>query len=70
MPLAAFPKCYLDALVVDKTMTNEEWIDLAASRLDIDGLEFYWPTIPADPAGRRALRARVESHGLTASMMC
>lgn len=70
MPLAAFPKCYLDALVVEKTMTNEEWIDLAASRLDIDGLEFYWPTIPVDPAGRRALRARVESRGLTASMMC
>jgi sugar phosphate isomerase/epimerase len=70
MPLAAFPKCYLDALVVHKTMTNEEWIDLAASQLDIDGLEFYWPTIPADPADQRTLRARVESHALIAAMMC
>ncbi len=41
MPLAAFPKCFLDALCVEKTMTVAQWIDLAAT-LPIDGLEFYW----------------------------
>ena len=70
MPLAAFPKCFLNALVVDRTLTNEEWIDLAADQLDIDGLEFYWPTIPADAPGQDALRARVEARGLSAPMMC
>ena len=39
MPLAAFPKCYLDHLCVNKTMTLDEWID-NASKLDVDGLEF------------------------------
>ncbi len=38
--LAAFPKAYMDPLVVDGTMTIRQWIDLAAT-LDIDGLEFY-----------------------------
>ncbi|MEZ5276509.1 MAG: sugar phosphate isomerase/epimerase family protein [Opitutaceae bacterium] len=70
MPLAAFPKCFLNALVVEKTMTNEDWIDLAADQLDIDGLEFYWPTIPADTAGQEALRTRVAARGLSAPMMC
>ena len=70
MPLAAFPKCFLNALVVEKTMTNEDWIDLAADLLDIDGLEFYWPTIPADTAGQEALRTRVAARGLAAPMMC
>jgi sugar phosphate isomerase/epimerase len=70
MPLAAFPKCFLNALVIEKTMTNEDWIDLAADQLDIDGLEFYWPTIPADTAGQEALRTRVAARELSAPMMC
>jgi sugar phosphate isomerase/epimerase len=39
--LAAFPKCYMDQLCVDHTMSVFEWIELAAS-LGVDGLEFYW----------------------------
>jgi sugar phosphate isomerase/epimerase len=38
--LAAFPKCYMDQLCVDHTMTIFQWIDMA-STLDVDGLEFY-----------------------------
>jgi sugar phosphate isomerase/epimerase len=38
--LAAFPKAYMDPMVVDGTMTIRQWVDLA-STLDIDGLEFY-----------------------------
>jgi hypothetical protein len=46
MPLAAFPKCYLDDLVVRKTLRVEDWIDRAADALPIDGLEFYWGFTP------------------------
>lgn len=38
--LAAFPKAYMDPLVIDGSMKLGEWIDLAAT-LDIDGLEMY-----------------------------
>ena len=73
MPLAAFPKCFLDALVVHKTMTPETWIDQAADRLGglIDGLELYWGFLPTnDDAALHALRDRAESRGLTLPMLC
>jgi sugar phosphate isomerase/epimerase len=71
MPLAAFPKCYLDAMIVHKTLTVEKWIDLAAEQLDIDGLEFYWGFTPhTDPNALEALRLWVEAHNLTIPMMC
>lgn len=34
--LAAFPKCFMDALCVQRTMTLHDWIGLG-----VDGLEFY-----------------------------
>jgi sugar phosphate isomerase/epimerase len=40
MKLAAFPKCFMDQLVRDHTMTVFDWIELAAD-LPIDGLELY-----------------------------
>lgn len=71
MPLAAFPKCFLDALSVEHSMSAEEWIDLAANELDIDGLEFYWGFTPADDPGHlQQLRKRVEGYGLQIPMMC
>ena len=70
MPLAAFPKCYLDALCVDHTMTVEQWIDSAAVELDIDGLEFYSGFTPQDPSHLARLRAQIEAHDLTMPMMC
>ncbi len=70
MPLAAFPKCFLRALVTDRTMTVDEWIALAARELDIDGLEFYWGFVPEAPAERRRLTEVLRAHGLTAPMMC
>ena len=30
MKLAAFPKCYMDEMVRDRTMTLFQWIDMAA----------------------------------------
>ncbi len=38
--LAVFPKCYLDDIIVHKTMTIFEWIE-KASQLGVDGLEMY-----------------------------
>jgi sugar phosphate isomerase/epimerase len=71
MPLAAFPKCYLNDLCVDHSMTVEQWIDSAADQLDIDGLEFYWGFTPEnDRPGLQRIRERVESRGLTIPMMC
>ena len=44
MKLAAFPKCYMDELVRDRTMTLFQWIDMAAD-LPVDGLEVYDGTL-------------------------
>jgi len=71
MPLAAFPKCFLDDLVVRKTMTVEQWIDGAADHLDVDGLEFYWGFTPHDDeAALRRLRERAQARGLIVPMLC
>jgi len=40
LPLAAFPKCYMDQLCVEHSMSLLEWIDMAAT-LGVDGLEMY-----------------------------
>ena len=70
MPLAVFPKCYLDHLCVDHTMTVDEWLDMGA-RLDVDGYEFYWGFTPwQQPAELERLRRRVEDQGRAISMMC
>ncbi|MDR3689384.1 MAG: sugar phosphate isomerase/epimerase [Fimbriimonas sp.] len=71
MPLAAFPKCFLETICVEHAMTPEQWIDLAATQLDIDGLEFFINFTPVDdPAHMLALRKQTEAHGLTIPMMC
>ena len=61
MPLAAFPKCFLDALCVTREMSVDQWIDLAA-QFDVDGLEFYWGFTPEDdPKEWDRLRKKVEA---------
>lgn len=70
MPLAAFPKCYLDQLCVTHEMSVDEWIERSEA-LDVDGLEFYWGFTPADdPAELARIRARVEEGGRSIPMMC
>ncbi len=71
MPLAAFPKCFLNALVVERSLTPEQWVELAAAELDIEGLEFYWGFVPhEDEAALAKLRACFEAHNLVMPMMC
>ena len=70
MPLAAFPKCFLDELSISRSMSVEQWIDLAA-QLGVDGLEFYWGFTPYGNAeALEQLRARAAGHGLSIPMMC
>ena len=42
MPLkiSAFPKCYIDQIAGDRSMSVFDWIEMARS-LDADGLEMY-----------------------------
>jgi sugar phosphate isomerase/epimerase len=70
MPLAAFPKCFLDALCVTLEMSVDQWIDLAL-QFDVSGLEFYWGFLPEnDPREWERLRRRVERQGRSVPMMC
>lgn len=70
MPLAVFPKCFLDHLCVTGEMTVDEWLDLALS-LDVDGYEFYWGFTPwNDKKELERIRLRVESEGRSIPMMC
>jgi sugar phosphate isomerase/epimerase len=70
MPLAAFPKCFLDDLCVRRTMTVEQWIDLAAT-LPVDGLEFYWGfTLDLSRQELERLRRYAADKGLPIPMLC
>ena len=40
LELSAFPKCYIDQIAGERTMSVFDWIDMARS-LDADGLEMY-----------------------------
>jgi sugar phosphate isomerase/epimerase len=69
--LAAFPKAYMDNLVVDGTMTIRDWVELASSNLDIDGLEFYSGFLELKDRKMWAESRRiVADKGLTIPMLC
>lgn len=70
MPLAAFPKCFMDQLNVTGEMTVDDWIDLSL-QVDVDGLEFYWGFTPwPDVEELHRLRETVEADGRSIPMMC
>lgn len=69
--LAAFPKCYLDALVVDRTMTIFDWIALAATLPHVAGTELYPPALESFEAPYlRRVKEALDAHGLQMPMMC
>jgi sugar phosphate isomerase/epimerase len=70
MPLAVYPKCFLEAMVVERTMTIDDWIQLVVRDLDVDGLELHPGFTPEDPGERRRLREVLGENGLSAPMMC
>ncbi len=67
--LAAFPKCYIDDLCVNQTMTLFDWIEMA-STLGVDGLEFYSGFLKDEPAFLEAVKDRLQKHGLQMPMLC
>ena len=68
--LAVFPKAFMQALCKDGTMKLSEWIDLA-SRLDIDGLEWYAGFLEmSDESKWKHFRKQVEERGKVIPMMC
>jgi sugar phosphate isomerase/epimerase len=70
MKLAAFPKCYMDELVRDRTMTLFQWIDMAAD-LPVDGLELYDGTLTSfDDVYLEKVREAHARHELEMPMLC
>lgn len=67
--LAAFPKGFMDDLCVHRTMTLNQWIDLAAT-LGIDGLEFYVGFLEDDPTFLKKTKAALEKNALAMPMLC
>ena len=68
--LAAFPKAFMQALCKDGSMKLSEWIRLA-SKLDIDGLEWYAGFLEMQDRGNWAgFRRQVEDLGMVIPMMC
>jgi sugar phosphate isomerase/epimerase len=69
--LSAFPKCYLDAISHDKSMSVEDWIN-AAMELDCDGLEMYEGFLwyPDDDAYVRHIADRIRTAGFEMPMLC
>jgi len=67
--LAVFPKCFMDELCVEHTMTVCEWIEMAAT-LDVDGLEFYSGFLRDDPALLNEIKEALARHELAMPMLC
>ena len=64
-----FPKCYMDQLCVDHTMTLPEWIELA-STLGVEGLEFYSGFLREDAGFLGEVKDALERHRLVMPMLC
>ena len=70
MKLAAFPKCFMDQLVVDRTMTIFEWIEMAAD-LPVDGLEMYDGFLESlDEAYLSDVRSALRRRNFEMPMLC
>src|SRR5579871_699110 len=70
IPLAAFPKAYMDELVLTRQMTIFEWIDMAAT-LQVDGLEMYPGFFTSmDEAYLADVKRRMDDYRLAMPMLC
>lgn len=70
MKLAAFPKCYMDPLVVERSMTVFDWIEMAAD-LPVDGLEMYDGFFESyEPGYLEKVRSAIEQRHLEMPMLC
>src|SRR5579863_7047430 len=72
MPLriSAFPKCYLDDLLVRHTMSLFDWIEMARS-LDADGLEMHDGFFASfDSPYLEEVKDRLQDAGFVIPMIC
>jgi len=72
MPLriSAFPKCYLDRIAGERSMSVFDWIDMARS-LDADGLEMYDGFFTSlEDAYLDQVGERLEAAGFAMPMLC
>lgn len=67
--LAAFPKCYMDELCVNRTMSLADWIEIGAT-LGVEGLEFYSGFLEDDEAFLNKTKALLDKLGLQMPMLC
>ena len=70
MQISAFPKCYLDAISFDKSMSVFDWIEMAKI-LPAEGLEMYEGFLwQLDDAYVDSVAAAIEDAGFAMPMMC
>jgi sugar phosphate isomerase/epimerase len=68
--LAVFPKCYLDDLIIHRSMTLFDWIE-KAGQLGVDGLEMYSLFFEEKTdAYLDKVKKKCEGFGLALPMMC
>jgi sugar phosphate isomerase/epimerase len=70
LKLAAFPKCYIDQIAGDRSMTVFDWIEKARS-LDADGLEMYDGFFASlEPAYLDRVGEAIAAAGFAMPMLC
>lgn len=70
LKLSAFPKCYLDQIAGDRTMTVFEWIEMSRS-LDCDGLEMFEGFFASlEPGYLDSIAEAVHRTGRVIPMLC
>ena len=68
--ISAFPKCYIDRIAGERSMTVFEWIDMARS-LDAEGLEMYDGFFTSlDDAYIDGVGEAIHAAGFTMPMLC
>jgi sugar phosphate isomerase/epimerase len=68
--ISAFPKCYIDQIAGDRSMSVFEWIEMARS-LDADGLEMYEGFLASlEPAYLDSVRDAIGAAGFSMPMLC
>jgi sugar phosphate isomerase/epimerase len=69
--LAAFPKLHMQALCKTGELAVADWIEEAATHLDVDGLEWYAGFLEMqDESNWAKFRQQVEERGMSIPMLC
>jgi sugar phosphate isomerase/epimerase len=68
--ISAFPKCYLEKISQDRTMSVFDWIEMA-KELEADGLEMYEGfLVSLEPKYLDSIRKAIEDAGFQMPMLC